>query len=110
CARGASRVRTWRRSRCRSRRTSSPSSGQHPAPAKPVPSLFAELRRAYAQVTVKLPFMIDACGSHTYVYLPAFSVTVQDFVPTKETPVFLSTPGPFRWKLWIPDLSAILNT
>src|SRR5207253_3000022 len=59
----------------------------------------------FAQVTLKLPFMIGACGSQTYLYSPFLSVTFHFIVPVNETPVLLFTPGPFRWKLCIGDLS-----
>jgi hypothetical protein len=48
---------------------------------------------------VKLPFITGTCGSHTYWYVPAESVTVQLVVPTNATVVDWSTPGPVRWKL-----------
>ncbi len=54
--------------------------------------------------------MNDACGSHTYLYFPFFSVSVHVVEPLNVTDVFLFTPGPVRWKLWIFDLSAILKT
>ena len=38
-------------------------------------------------------------ASERNVYLPGFSVTVQDVLPLNSTPVFLFTPGPLRWKL-----------
>src|SRR5205809_4935643 len=50
--------------------------------------------------------MTVACGSQTNLYVPFFSVTVHCVVPVEPTPVFLFTPGPVRWKLWMPDLSA----
>lgn len=50
--------------------------------------------------TLKPPFMDDACGSHTYVYLPALRVTVHFVFWTFRTLVALLTPGPFRRKLW----------
>ena len=38
--------------------------------------------------------------------MPFFSVTVTVFVPLNGVVViFLFTPGPFRWKLWMFDLS-----
>src|ERR671934_2000662 len=51
--------------------------------------------------------MSDACGSHTYLYVPFFSVTVHVNVPFAPTPVFLLMPGPVRWKLWMFDRSLI---
>src|SRR4051812_17568308 len=54
--------------------------------------------------------MIDACGSHTNVYLPFFKVNVHVDAPVLPTDVDLFTPGPLRWKLWIDDLSEILKT
>src|SRR5262245_34406336 len=49
--------------------------------------------------------MIDACGSHTNLYVPFLSVTVHVNVPCEPTPVFLFTPGPLRWKLWMFERS-----
>src|SRR6266550_1756417 len=57
------------------------------------------------QVTLKLPFMIGACGSHTNLYVPFFNVTAQVNVPLAPTDVFLFRPGPLRWKLWMLDRS-----
>src|SRR3954452_24019746 len=51
--------------------------------------------------------MIDACGSQSNLYVPFFRVTVQVLFPTKPTDVSLLSPGPFRWKLWMFDLSRI---
>jgi hypothetical protein len=42
------------------------------------------------------------------VYLPGFSVTDQVWLPVPLTDVFLFTPGPNRWTLWIEDLSRTL--
>src|SRR4051794_6513342 len=42
-----------------------------------------------------------ACGSHWKVYLPFLSVTVHVGELLPDTLVFLSTPDPLRWKLWI---------
>src|SRR5439155_16679167 len=58
-----------------------------------------------AQVTLSTPRMIEACGSHTNLYVPFFSFTVQVVVPTAATLVFLLTPGPLRWKLCIDERS-----
>src|SRR4051794_26978025 len=49
--------------------------------------------------------MMGMCGSHTYLYVPFLSVTVHVNVPFGPTPVFLFTPGPVRWKLWMLDKS-----
>src|SRR6476646_1386291 len=54
--------------------------------------------------------MNDACGSHMKEYLPALSVNVHVELPVEPTEVDLFRPGPLRWKLWIDDLSEILNT
>src|SRR5262249_37286001 len=54
---------------------------------------------------VKLPCMIDLCGSQTNLYVPFFNVIVNVFVPVPETLVLTLTPGPVRWKSWIDDLS-----
>src|SRR5204863_5821656 len=63
-------------------------------------------RGARTYVTRNVPFMPTAAWmSHWYVYLPFLSLTVQVFVPTAPTLVFLFTPGPKRWKLWALDLS-----
>ena len=60
-------------------------------------------------VTLKLPFMpSERWMSHWYVYLPGLSLIVQVLSPTNDTLVFLFTPGPNRWKLWIEDLSSTL--
>src|SRR5690242_19039965 len=56
-------------------------------------------------VTLNEPFMIEAWGSQTNLYVPFFSVTVQVNVPFAPTPVFLFRPGPERWKLWMFDKS-----
>src|SRR3954463_857529 len=48
--------------------------------------------------TTSLACMIDACRSHTTVYLPFFSVTFQVEVPVPPTDVVLLTPGPLRRK------------
>jgi hypothetical protein len=39
------------------------------------------------------------------VYLPGLSVSVQVAFALAATPVFLFTPGPFRWKFWVFDVS-----
>src|SRR5712691_5458857 len=44
--------------------------------------------------------------SHWYVYVPGLSLTVHVWLPVNGTVVFLLTPGPKRWKLWIEDLSS----
>src|SRR3954468_21447950 len=49
--------------------------------------------------------MTGMWGSHTYLYVPFLSVTVHVNVPFAPTPVFLFTPGPVRWKLWMFDRS-----
>jgi hypothetical protein len=55
---------------------------------------------------VKLPSIPGLCGSHTYTYVPATSVTFHVAVPTNETVVvWLTPPGPLRWKLWLDDWS-----
>ena len=43
-------------------------SAPHGAPPSPA------ARAGY--VTLKVPFMVEACGSHTYLYVPLRSVTV----------------------------------
>jgi hypothetical protein len=48
---------------------------------------------------VKDPFITDAWGSQTNVYLPFLSVMVNVFEPVKATLVETFTPGPLRWKL-----------
>src|SRR5689334_734206 len=53
--------------------------------------------------------MNDLWGSHTKVYLPFFSFSFHVTLVVAPTDVFLSMPGPFRWKLWIDDLSEILK-
>src|SRR6476646_4085939 len=62
-------------------------------------------RQLDPQVTLRVPFMIVLCGSQTNLYVPFFRVTFHVYVLTAETLVFLSTPGPVRWKLWMLDLS-----
>src|SRR3954452_24787272 len=62
----------------------------------------------FRHATVKLPFMKDACGSQTYLYVPFASVTFHVVTPVPETLVVLSTPGPVRWKLWMLDRSLTL--
>ena len=54
---------------------------------------------AGAVPTVKLPFIVDACASQSYLYVPLVSVIVNVCVPTKSMSVATSTPGPARWKL-----------
>jgi hypothetical protein len=55
---------------------------------------------------VNLPSIPGLCGSHTYTYVPATSVTFHVTVPTNDTVVVLLTPpGPLRWKLWLDDWS-----
>src|SRR6476660_2250218 len=49
--------------------------------------------------------MMEACGSQTYLYVPFLSVTVHVKVPLAPTPVFLLSPGPVRWKLWMFERS-----
>src|SRR5204863_486509 len=56
------------------------------------------VRRVQRYVTLKEPFMIDACGSQMYLYVPFFSVTVQLNVHFAPTLVFLFRPGPGRWE------------
>src|SRR6185436_14627786 len=58
------------------------------------------------QLTLNEPFMKLACGSQTNLYVPFFRVTVNVFVPVAPTLVMTLTPGPVRWKLCWPDLSA----
>src|SRR5215831_8645602 len=60
-------------------------------------------------VTLNEPFMIAACGSQMYLYVPFSSVTVHVDVPVAPTSVFLLMPGPLRWKLWMLDMSLITN-
>src|SRR3954452_4479063 len=57
------------------------------------------VRRSH--VTLRTPCMIVRCGSHTKWYVPFFNLSVHFVVPVPLTLVFLSTPGPVRWKSWI---------
>src|SRR3954451_4577696 len=56
---------------------------------------------ARRHVTVRTPCMIVRCGSQTKRYVPFFNLTIHFVVPLPLTLVFLSTPGPVRWKSWI---------
>ena len=51
--------------------------------------------------------MAALCGSHLNRYVPFLALKDQVDFPFLPTTVFLLTPGPIRWKLWIPDLSEI---
>ncbi len=53
--------------------------------------------------------MLDACGSHWNLYVPALSVTWNVFVPTSATSVLTSTPSPVKWKLWLLDWSSTVS-
>src|SRR3954471_11797810 len=64
------------------------------------------VRRSH--VTLRTPCMIVRCGSHTKWYVPFFNFTVHFVVPVPLTLVFLSTPGPVRWKSWIDARSWIV--
>ena len=59
--------------------------------------------------TVNVPRIVAACGSQTKRYVPAVSVTVQVCVPANATVVVWFTPGPVRWKLWMPRPVAHLD-
>jgi hypothetical protein len=56
--------------------------------------------------TVNVPFIELGCGSHRYEYVPAANESVQVTMPIEATSVFWSTPGPWRWKLWLAALSS----
>ena len=53
--------------------------------------------------------LIDECRSHTMSYVPAVKVILKTFRPTSGTPVYLSTPVPEMWKLWIVPSSLTIN-
>ena len=60
---------------------------------------------------MNVPFIPNAaCGSHWNVYVPATSVTfhVTDVVSATVV-IWLTPPGPNRWKLWKDELSVIWN-
>src|SRR4051812_20892999 len=72
-----------------------------------MPEHYVAAAAADSYVTLNDPFIEVKCGSQTNVYVPFFRATITVFVPTKPTVVIsLFTPGPFRWKLWMFDLSA----
>jgi hypothetical protein len=56
--------------------------------------------------------MDDACGSQTYAYVLVACRTTssQSTVPMKPTVVDWFTPGPWRRKLWMPELSVTLTS
>ena len=58
-------------------------------------------------MTLKLPFIEPACGSHTNRYLPSRSLTFQTVRPVAVTEVARLKPGPLSRKLWMFDLSWI---
>src|SRR3954452_24712144 len=70
----------------------------------------ARLGLCRRHVTLRTPCMIVRCGSHTKWYVPFFNFTVHFVVPVPATLVFLSTPGPVRWKSWIDARSRMVIT
>src|SRR4051794_3912856 len=71
--------------------------------------LFKNALRNRAQETLSVP-LSALCASERNLYAPGFSVTVHDTVPVNETPVFLLTPGPVRWRLSFFERSRIVST
>jgi hypothetical protein len=68
----------------------------------------AEVDVVAPEVTVKSPFIDEACASHWKWYVPACSVTVQLVEPVPGMLVAWFTPGPLRWKLCAEDWSLTL--
>ena len=55
--------------------------------------------------TENVPFMDDWWASQTNEYCPSVRVTSHISLPVPEMLVASSTPGPWRWKLWIDAMS-----